>query len=77
MKFITNEKMKNEKLEWGELIEPNEHADFWHHEIVDSSGEVHIGVVYQDGAVETAYAVWDSVDTIGRFEARPILHSYC
>jgi len=76
MKFITNEKMKNEKLEWGELIEPNEHADFWHHEIVDSSGEVHIGVVYEDGAVETAYAVWDSVDTIERFEARPILRCY-
>ena len=76
MKFIMNEKMKNEKLEWGELIGPNEHADFWHHEIVDSSGEVHIGVVYEDGAVETAYAVWDSVDTIERFEARPIVHSY-
>ena len=69
--------MKSDKLEWGELIEPNEHADFWHHEIVDTSGEVHIGVVYEDGAVETAYAVWDSVDTIERFEARPILHSYC
>ena len=76
MKFIVNEKMQNEKLEWGELIGPNEHADFWHHEIVDSSGEVHIGVIYEDGAVETAYAVWDSVDTIERFEARPIVHSY-
>lgn len=76
MKLISSEKMKSEKLEWGELIEPNEHADFWHHEIVDTSGEVHIGVVYEDGAVETAYAVWDSVDTIERFEARAILHSY-
>jgi hypothetical protein len=55
MKFITNERMKNEKLEWGELIGPNEHGNFWHHEIVDSSGEVYIGVVYEDGAVETAY----------------------
>jgi hypothetical protein len=76
MKFIANEKMKSENLEWGELIEPNEHAAFWHHEIVDSSGEVHIGVVYEDGAVETAYAVWDSVDTIERFDGRPILHCH-
>ena len=64
MKFIKYERMKSENLDWGDLIEPNEHADSWHHEIVDSTGEVHIGVLYEDGAVETAYCVWDSVDHI-------------
>jgi hypothetical protein len=76
MKLISNERMKSENLEWGELIEPNEHADFWHHEILDSTGQVFIGVVYEDGAVETAYAGWDSVDTFERFKVRPILHHY-
>jgi hypothetical protein len=75
MKFISNERMKSENLDWGELIEPNEHSDFWHHEIVDRCGEVHIGVVYEDGAVETVYSVWDSVDTFERFQARPVLQS--
>jgi hypothetical protein len=75
MKFIEHEKMKSKNLEWGELIAPNEHSYFWHHEIVDSTVEVHIGVVYEDGA-ETAYAVWDSVDTFERFEPRPILYHY-
>jgi hypothetical protein len=77
MKLISNERMKSENLTWGELIAPNEHSKFWHHEIVDSTGQVHIGVVYENGAVETACATWDSVDTIERFEARPILHCYC
>ena len=76
MKFIEHERMKSEKLDWGELIEPNGHADFWHHEIVDSTGEVHIGVVYENGSVETACCVWDSADTVERFEAGPILHHY-
>jgi hypothetical protein len=60
----------------GELVEPNEHSEFWHHEIIDSTGKVFIGVLYENGAVETAYTMWDSVDTIERFEARPILHHY-
>jgi hypothetical protein len=68
--------MKSENLEWGELIEPNEHSAFWHHEIVDSTGQVHIGVVDENGAVETACATWDSVDTFERFQGRPILHRY-
>jgi hypothetical protein len=76
MKFLKNDKMKNENLDWGKLIEPNEHADFWHHEIVDSAGEVYIGVVHEDGAVETAYAMWDSVDTFERFQVRPVMHHY-
>ena len=76
MKFIEHEKMKSENLESGELTAPNEHSDFWHYEIVDSTGEVHIGVIYEHGAVETAYAVWDSVDSFERFEPRPILHHY-
>jgi hypothetical protein len=76
MRFIKNEKMKSENLDWGELIEPNEHADFWHHEIVDSAGEVYIGVVYDDGAVETAYATWDSIDTFERFQVLPVMHRY-
>src|ERR1700756_5895580 len=74
MKFIAHEKMKSENLDWGELIEPNEHSNFWHHEIVDSNGQVHIGVLYEDGTVEAGYAVWDSVDTFERFRPRPILH---
>jgi hypothetical protein len=74
MKFIAHEKMKSENLDWGELIEPNEHSEFWHHEIVDSNGQVHIGVLYEDGTVEAGYAVWDSVDTFERFRPRPILH---
>src|SRR5260370_34827291 len=76
MKFIAHLKMKSENLDWGEPIEPNEHSEFWHHEIVDSNGEVHIGVIYEDGAVEAGYAVWDSVDTFERFQARPILHRH-
>jgi hypothetical protein len=67
MKLITNKRMKNENLEWGELIEPNEHADFWHHEIVDSSGEVHIGVVYEDRAVETPYARLIPLSQVGQY----------
>ena len=74
MKFISNERMKSENLESGELIEPNEHSDFWHHEIVDSTGQVFTGVVYENGAVETPDALWDCVDTLARFQARPILH---
>jgi hypothetical protein len=76
MEFITSERMKRESLEWGELIEPNEHSDFWHHEIVDSTGKVFIGVVHKDGSVETAYTMWDSIDTFERFKVRPILHHY-
>ena len=76
MKFISNERMKSENLEWGELIEPNDHSDFWHHEIVDSTGQVFIGVVYENGTVETACTTWDSVDTFERFQGRPILHQY-
>jgi hypothetical protein len=76
MKFITSERMKRESLEWGELIEPNEHSDFWHHEIVDSTGKVFIGVVHEDGSVETAYTMWDSIDTFERFKVRPILRHY-
>jgi len=74
MKFIDHSKMKTENLDWGELIEPNERADFCHHEIVDSAGEVYIGVVYDDGAVETAYAMWDTVDTFERFQVRPVMY---
>jgi hypothetical protein len=76
VKLISNERMKREKLEWGELIGPNEHAEFWHHEIVDSTGQVFIGVVYKNGAVGTAYTIWDSVETFERFETRPILRYY-
>jgi hypothetical protein len=76
MKFIDHSKMKTENLDWGELIEPNEHADFSHHEIVDSAGEVYIGVVHDDGSVETAYAMWDSVDTFVRFQVRPVMYHY-
>jgi hypothetical protein len=77
MKLVTNERMKSENLKSGELIGPNEHADFWHHEIVDSTGQVFIGVVYENGAVETGYRMWDSVDTFERFQvARPILNHY-
>jgi hypothetical protein len=76
MKFIKYDKMKNENLDWGELIEPNEHADFCHHEILDRAGEIYIGVVYDDGAVETAYAMWDSVDTFVRFQVRPVMYHY-
>ena len=76
MRFISNGKMKSENLDWGELIEPNEYADFWHHEIVDSAGEVYIGVVHVDGAVETAYAMWDSIDTFERFQVRPVMYHY-
>ena len=54
MKFIKNDQMKSENLNLGDIIEPNEHADFWHHEIVDRAGEVYIGVVHDDGTVETA-----------------------
>jgi hypothetical protein len=68
--------MISENLEWGELIEPNEHSDFWHHEILDSTGQVFIGVVHVNGAVETPGAMWDSVDTFERFQARPILHHH-
>jgi hypothetical protein len=76
MKLISNERMKSENLEWGELIEPNDHSDFWHHEIVDSTGQVFIGVVYENGTVETPCATWDSVDTFERFRGRPILNQY-
>jgi len=76
MKLISNERMKTENLTWGELIAPNEHSKFWHHEIVDSTGQVHIGVVYENGAVETACAKWDSIDTFERFRGRPILNQY-
>ena len=76
MKFIKNDKMESENLNWGGLIEPNEHADFWHHEIVDSAGEVYIGVIYDDGAVETAYAIWDSIATFVRFQVRPVMYHY-
>src|ERR1700730_11728269 len=76
MKLISNERMKTENLTWGELIAPNEHPKFWHHEIVDSTGQVHIGVVYENGAVETACAKWDSIDTFERFRGRPILNQY-
>jgi hypothetical protein len=76
MKFISHEQMKTENLEWGELIAPNEHSKFWHHEIVYSTGQVHIGVVYENGAVETACAKWDGIDTFERFQGRPILHYY-
>jgi hypothetical protein len=76
MKFISHEQMKAENLEWGELIAPNEHAKFWHYEIVDSTGQVFIGAVYENGTVETAYALWDSVETFEHFEVRPVLHYY-
>ena len=76
MKLISNERMKSENLTWGELIAPNEHAKFWHHEIVDSTGQVFIGVVYENGTVETAYALWDSDETFEHFEVRPVLHYY-
>jgi hypothetical protein len=68
--------MESENLGWGELIEPNEHADFCHHEIVDRAGEVYIGVVHDDGTVETAYAMWDSIDTFERFQVRPVMYHY-
>jgi hypothetical protein len=76
MKLISNERMKSENLTWGELIAPNEHSKFWHHEIVDSTGQVLIGAVYGNGTVETAYALWDSVETFEHFEVRPVLHYY-
>jgi hypothetical protein len=76
MKFISHEQMKSGNLTWGELIAPNEHSKFWHHEIVDSTGQVFIGVVYENGTVETPCATWDSVDTFERFQGRPVLHYY-
>jgi hypothetical protein len=76
MKLIDHSKMKSENLDWGAVIAPNKHADFWHHEIVDGAGEVYIGVVHDDGAVETAYAKWDSVDTFERFQVRPVMYHY-
>jgi hypothetical protein len=33
-------------------------------------------VVHDDGAVETAYAMWDSVDTFVRFQVRPVMYHY-
>jgi hypothetical protein len=74
MKFISDEKMERENLDWGIIVEPNEHANFWHHEIVDGDGQVYIGVIYDDGAVETAHAWWDSMETFERFKNEPLMH---
>jgi hypothetical protein len=74
MKLIRHSKMKSENLDWGEVIAPNKHADFWHHEITDSASEVYIGVIHDDGAVETVYAKWDSVDTFAHFQVRPVMY---
>lgn len=76
-KFIPQERMKAEGLEWGNWVHPNEHCPYSHYEIVDSTGTIYTGVEYDDGSIETAgYCRWDSAETFRVDFGRPLWKTY-